>query len=415
MLCLEIYMRKRFVFLKIFYSAIVILSCILAATGVPAAESKLIPEISIKQTYNNNIDFSTTEEKNDLILTVTPILKWNSQTESTVITANAEMDVIRYGKEHNFDRVNHQYSLGYDFRATELLGLNLNSSLIKDTTLETEMEETGLVFKRTKRDFYHINPGLYWYMGEKTRLNLTCAYTRAEYGASRYSDYDIYDGTLELVHTLSEEGATVFAQGGYTYSDYETSDVDNYRFYFGLSYPFTQKLKLTAWAGARYTKSEYEVTEWEFVYWPGTSVIKDYRLVKKTESDKNWGGLGYLALTRAFTDGSVSVGINRDINSSGLGETIVRDRATLDIYYRFTQFMTGRFNSSLSISKSESKYRDTDQELYYLRPSLSWQITERFQAELSYQYSKIEYKKSDTHTDRNIILLRFRIHWKKLI
>ena len=415
MLCLEVYMRKRFVCLKIFRSAIVILSCLLAATGAQAAESKLIPEISIKQTYNDNINFSTTEEKNDLILTVTPILRWNSQTEKTGITANAEMDVIRYGKEHNLDEVNQKYSLGYDFRATELLGLNLNGSLIKDTTLDTEMEETGLVLKRSNRDFYNIKPGLSWYMTEKSQLNLTCAYTSAEYGASGYSDYDIYDGTLELVHTLSKEGATVSAQGGYTGYDYETSNVDNYRLYLGFSYPFTQKLKLTAWAGARYTKSEYELAEWELVYWPGTSIIKDYRIVKKTESDRNWGGLGYLALTRAFTDGSVSVSINRDITSSGLGETIERDRATLDIDYRFTQFITGRFNGSLSRSKSESEYKDTDQELCHLRPSLHWQIAERVLAELAYQYSKIEYKKTDTHADRNIIFLRFRIYWEKLI
>jgi len=384
---------------------------------VRGAESKLIPQISIKETYNDNINFSTTEEKNDLILTVTPILRWNSQTERTGITANAEMDVIRYGKEHNLDEVNQKYSLGYDFRATELLGLNLNGSLIKDTTLDTEMEETGLVLKRTKRHFYHIKPGLSWYMGEKTRLNLTCAYTRAEYEASGYSDYDIYDGTLELVHTLSEEGATVFAQGGYTHSDYETSNVDNYRLYLGLSYPFTQKLKLTAWAGARYTESEYEVTEyvysyWSDLYWP-PRLIDVYR--RKTESDKNVGWITYLALTRAFTHGSGSVSINRDINSSGLGETIERDSATLNIDYRFTQFITGRFNGSLSRSRSESEYNDIDQELYHLRPSLSWQIAERVLAELSYQYSKIEYKKTDTHADRNIIFLRFRIYWEKLI
>ena len=395
MLCLEVYMRKRFVCLKIFHSAIVILSCLLAATGAQAAESKLIPEISIKQTYNDNINFSTTEEKNDLILTVTPILRWNSQTERTGITANAEMDVIRYGKEHNLDEVNQKYSLGYDFRATELLGLNLNGSLIKDTTLDTEMEETGLVLKRTKRHFYHIKPGLSWYMGEKTLLNLTCAYTSAEYEASGYSDYDIYDGTLELVHTLSKEGATVSAQGGYTHSDYETSNVDNYRLYLGLSYPFTQKLKLTAWAGARYTKSEYEVAE--------------------TESDGNWGWLGYLSLNRTIENGSVSVSINRDISPSGVGETIERDRATMDINYRFTQFITGRFNGSLSRSRSESEYRDTDQELYHLRSSLSWQIAERVLAELSYQYSRTEYEKSDRHADRNIIFLRFTIHWEKLI
>lgn len=397
MLFLETYMKKRFVFLRTFQSGIAILSCLLAATGAQAAESMLIPEISIKQTYNDNINFSTTEEKNDLILTVTPILRWNSQTERTGITANAEIDVIRYSKENDLDEINQKYSLGFNFRATELTSLNLNSSLIKDTTLDTEMEQTDLVLKRTKRDFYNIEPGLSWYMGEKTRLNLTCAYTKAEYEASGYSDYDIYDGTMELVHTLSEEGATVSAQGGYKHSDYENSDVDNYSLHLGLSYPFTQKLKLTAWAGARYTKSEYEVTEWE------------------TESDRNWGGLGYLAITRAFADGSVSVAIKREIVPSAKGETIERDRATLDIDYRFTQFITGRFNGSLSRSKSESEDRDTDEELYHLRPSLRWQIAEHALADLSYQYSKTEYKNNNIHADRNIIFLRFTIHWEKLI
>ncbi len=63
MLCLEVYMRKRFVCLKIFHSAIVILSCLLAATGAQAAESKLIPEISIKQTYNDKMGISFTQVK----------------------------------------------------------------------------------------------------------------------------------------------------------------------------------------------------------------------------------------------------------------------------------------------------------------------------------------------------------------
>ena len=392
---------------------LLILSCLLAVTNGQGAESKLIPQISIKETYNDNINFSTTEEKDDLILTITPLLRWDCQTERTRITANAEIDLIRYSKEHNLDEVNQKYSLGYDFRATELFGLNLNGSLIKDTTLDTEMEETSLVLKRTERDFYHIKPGLSWYMTEKTWLNLTCAYTRAQYEDPRYSDYNIYDGSLELVHKLSEEGATVSVHGGYTHYDYETSEVDNYSLHLGLTYPLTEKLKVTAWGGARYTESEYEVAEWEPVYWAETPFIIGYRLVRKTESDRNWGGIADLALTRAFTDGSVSVSINRNITPSGIGETIERDRATLDIDYRLTEFVTGKFHGSFSRSRSESEYKETDEELYHLRPSLSWRIMEHALAELSYQYSKTQYKKTDTDAQRNIIFLRFRIYWEK--
>ena len=217
-----------------------------------------------------------------------------------------------------------------------------------------------------------------------------------------------------FIHYLSR-GATVSAHGGYAHYDYGTSDVDNYRFHLGLTYPFTERLKLTAWAGVRYTESEFEVPGWEPVYLPSTTTIVGHRLVKKSESDTIWGGLGYLALTRALADGSVSVSINRDITSSAWEETIERDRVSLDIDYRFTELIRGRFNGSLSRSRSESKYRDTDEQLYHLRPSLSWRVAERILADLSYQYSRTEYRKTDTHAHRNIIFFRFTIYWEELV
>jgi len=390
-----------------------ILSCLLAASSVQGAESKLIPQISIKETYNDNINFSTSKEKDDLIFNITPLIRWNYQTEKSGTTASAEANILKYSKEKNLDKVNHKYNLTHDFRATELFGLNLNGSLIKDTTLESEMDQTGLVLKRSDRDYYNLTPGISLYLTEKTSLNLNLGYSKAEYEDPRYSDYDIYDGTLELVHTLSEEGATVFAQGGYTHSDYETSNVDNYSLYLGLTYPFTERLKLTAWGGARYTESEYKAMELEPVYLSGTFI--GYRLVTRTESARNVGWITYLALTRAFTHGSGSVSINRDITSSGYGETIERDRATLSIDYSLAEFITGRFSGSWSRSRSESRYKDTDEQLYNLRPSLSWQIMEHGKAELSYQYSMIEYMNTDTNAERNTIFLSFTIYWEKLI
>ena len=370
-----------------------ILSCLLVASSVRGAESKLIPQISIKETYNDNINFSTSKEKDDLIFTITPLIRWNYQTEKSGTTASAEANILKYSKEKNLDKVNHKYNLTHDFRATELFGLNLNGSLIKDTTLESEMDQTGLVLKRSDRDYYNLTPGISLYLTEKTSLNLNLGYSKAEYEDPRYSDYDMYNGTLELVHTLSKEGASVSAQGGYTHSDYETSNVGNYRLHIGLNCPFTEKLKLTAWAGVRYTESEYEIRE----------------------SDRNRGWLTYLALTRAFTHGSGSVSINRDITSSGYGETIERNRATLSLDYRLAEFITGRFSGSWSRSRSESQYKDTDEQLYNLRPSLRWQIMEHGKAELSYQYSMVEYMNTDTNAERNTIFLSFTIYWEKLI
>jgi polysaccharide export outer membrane protein len=378
-------------------------------------QARLIPRITITETYNDNINLSTIEEKDDLISIISPSLKSNHQTERTQTTADVELDVIRYSKEDNLNKVNQKYSIGFDFRVTELIGLNFNGSLIKDTTLDTEMQETGLVLKRSDRDFYNVRPGISWNLTKATSINLNLGYSNAQYEDPDYSDYKIYNETLELVHAISKQGTTAFAQGGHAHYDYETSDIDNYRLHLGLTYPFSERLKLTAWAGARYTESEYDVVEWEPVYWQGTPIIMSYRLVRRTELKRNWGWLIYFALTKTLTHGSVSMSINRDITPSGRGETIERDRVILGLDYRFTEFITGRFSGSWSRSRSESQYRETDEQFYTLRPSLSWQIMEHTVTELSYQYTRIENMNTGTHGDRNIILLSFNIHWEKLI
>ena len=364
-----------------------ILSCLFVASSVQGAESKLIPQISIKETYTDNIDFSRIEEKDDWIFTITPLIKLDYQTERARTIANAQFDVIEYSKEENLDTVYQKYNLTHNFRATELFGLILNGSLIKDSTLESEMDETGLFLKQTDRNFYNIRPGISLYLTEMASLNINLGYSKAEYEALWYSDYDRYDADLKFVHTLAKEGATVSAHGSYTLSDYETYNVNIYRLYLSLSYPFPEKWKLTAWAGAWHTESDF---------------------------DRNLGWLTYLALTRAFTQGSGSVTINRDITPSGYGETIERYRTTLSLDYRLSEFITGRFSGSWSRSKSVSQYKNTDEQLYNLRPSLSWQIMEHGKAELSYQYSVIEYMKTDTNAERNTIFLSFTIYWEKL-
>ncbi len=389
-----------------------IIACLLISSNVRGAESKLNSRISIKETYNDNINFSNREKKDDFIFTITPLLRWNCQTEKTWTTANAKLDVIRYSEKDDLDKINQQYNLSHDYRATELFSLKIDGSFIKDTTLESD---TDLGFTQSDRDSYNVRPGISLYLTEANSLSLNFGYSETNYEDSRYSDYNIYDGTMDFVHIISEEGTTISAQGGYVYYDNKTAKIDNYKLHIGLIYPFTEKLKLTAFVVARYTASEYEVLESEPVYWPGTSFIIDYRSVKKTESDTSWGWLSSLALTRVFTHGSVSLGINRELTPSGYGEIIERDRATLSLDYSFTELFTGSFSGSWTRSESESKYRDTDEQSYTLRPSLKWRIMEHTVTELSYQYRKIENINTDANVDRNTIFLGLIIYWDNFI
>jgi len=397
----------KYELLILWFLALIVLSSVTTAIS---AETKLTPGLSVRETYDDNIDFTQRNKIDDYITTITPSLDINRQGEKSRIGASASASVIRYSEEDRLDRTDQHYNLAADYILTPLFTINAKGSYIRDITTESELEETGLRYERTvERKASRFQPGLVWKISEADSLSLNSGYSEIRYdepsylGYDDYSDYDSYNGGLVWSHVISNKGSTFFINSGYAYTDYKkTSDkTANYSLYSGFNFLFGPKWSTNLWAGARRTISDYY------------QIMPDK--TKKEWTERNWGSIGSISLVRSFEKGSVSAGLSRDIAFSGKYETVERTLASMNFNYRLTRRLNGALSGSWSSSKSESDYGNTDEDFYSFSSSLSYQILSRTTAMVSYSHSKSEDHYDNTRAGRNVVFLQITTYLERLL
>ena len=411
-----------------FISLLLVFTVSLVPAVLWGGEIKIIPGIAVKETYNDNLDFvrkdhPTLDEMDDFITTYTPSLILHRNTERSKIKLNAKVDIEDYHHENDLDDVGQHYGLTYEYILSPLLVIDFKSSFKRDTTLESELEESGVTYRRTDRESYRIQPGLVWKITEVDSLNFSYNFSKTSYDFYSYSDYTNNDVTITWDHQLSPRGTTWFFSGGYNITDYDDRkitpydddyEVTTYSVYSGFNLPLDEKWEVNLWGGIRRTISEYGI--FSVVMVPALSP-PFFAWEREEKTEKNWGGIGSLAVKRHFERGLISAEINRNIFPSGSGGTIERGRIRVNLSYRLTDLLTGRLGGSWTDSQSESDYGNKDEDYYSVTPSFSYRLGEKLTATLSYTYSEKKYNniKDNNKAYRNLVFLQITAHFDNLI
>jgi len=369
---------------------------------------KLIPQVTMKHEYTDNVNFGSANEEGDWIFTLSPCIKLKHNTLKNELNAEAEISFLEYTKKDELDTVNQKYKLFYDFQGTELFNINFLSSFIRDTTLDSEIEESGLVFRRQGRKKHNIKPIFSWVFTEKTSLDFSYDNTKVWYDCQQdYSNFQIQDTMVQVLHKMKDARKVLLWQIGYSRYNFEynldrsdTDYTDSYRSLLGAEYEYSQIFKITAQTGLRYTRM---------------------RFLNGTRGDIKRKGFGLLGFTSEYPGGLITLTFSRDIVSSGLyGEIIEQNKVILDAHQRINKFLTGDFKARWNDSKSESDFWDTDSDYYYLSSSLSYRLMRQASISLRYIHDEIyNHQKiiNDQETDRkqkrNTIYLQLRIFWEQ--
>lgn len=391
---------------------ILILLVNFGVSDVSGSEIKLTPKISIQETYNDNIDFTSKNEIDDFITVFTPSLNFVRDTEKSHIKFNASAGIEDYQDENNLDDVIHYYDLTSGYNLSSLIMIDFFSSFRRDTTLDEELETTGLILERSDRESYRIQPGITWNITEVDSLGFNFNFTKTRYDRESYTDYDNYDGTISWNHLISPTGTTYFISAGYNLTDYNDADVETYSLYSGFNLPLDPEWELNCWGGIRRTINKYDT----YLLMPYPEPPFFY-FARDDKTRRDWGGIGLFLIKRSFEKGSLLAEISRNIIPSGSGGTLERDRARLNISYRITDILTARLGGSWTDSQSESSNWNSDEEYYSFNSSLTYRLGEKITATLSYTRSEKDYKNrsSDTKADRNVVFIKITSYWEKLL
>jgi hypothetical protein len=355
-------------------------------TASHAAEVTLVPSLRATIEYNDNVTFARTQEIDDFVGTFTPGFDLNYKTALTDLSSSAQLDFLKYLDESSLDTVNQRYVVKGGYKVTERTKVTGDFSYIRDTTLDSELQETGVLVDRKDRKRFMGGGGVLYNLNEITEFGVKYDYADTSYQSKQFVDYDIHSMVVSLNRQLKSQRDLVTVEPYYWRTESDASNVDNYGLSFGWNHVFTELLSFTAFLGARYSQFDFKLTQSQFFVDPTTGLIY-VTYEKVNQSDSDWGWVADVSCKYEGETFIVRGGYLRDLTYSSYGEPLERQRFYLTLNRSITERLGVALTGSLYFTQSRGAFNDEDSTYIELAPSLNYKLTERAVLSCAYQYA----------------------------
>ena len=210
--------------------AFLLLLCMNAARFVYAAESGFHPYISLKEEYNDNIDLTPTNQRDDFITTVQPGIRYSNMGKQAGVDLNYALGAVFYNDQSNLNYISHDASLDAKYLTSAHINFYLKESFIlSDNPYEREYfttieENKFMPGKTTERSPYWRNvvaPTIEYQFGPEDRLGIN--YRNNIYQAESIYDQDSREDYINPFFSYwFDKQNGISLQYGLTYGDFET-------------------------------------------------------------------------------------------------------------------------------------------------------------------------------------------------
>lgn len=373
------------------------------ATGF-AAEWSLLPSMSTKGYYNDNLLLTPLAHDPTYGYWISPKVEFSGKTERLEVSSKAALDFVDYygGEPNRFTNIFVPLTMRY---RTEKDEWGFTGGFTRDNTLMGELLTTGVVLRFTQRNLWNLNPTWTRTITEKLAFQSSFQFSDVSYQDGlrlRLVDYQVFGGSAGFLYHLTERD-DIQVTG--TYSNFHTMNAP-----FGLraSYPgamlsfthnFTERLKGTAYGGPRFVGS--------------TTVTNGLSLNAR---DTIW--VYGATLTQQFERASLQVSVTRDIFPSGFGLLIQTDRIGALASYDLTDTLTASMDVAGYLVSGATNLSQggtlQEQRLFYLTPKLAWHFAEWWRLEASYSYRRRDVETFAEPAKSNMLMLMLTYYPPKL-
>lgn len=365
----------------------------LSVPGTVLAATVLTPGIQVRAEYDDNVLFSRENQLDDLIARFNPSLGISYRTEKLSSDTLMSIDVQRYIEESQLSREDIFFDTGLDYRATERFSTNANFSYRLDSTLESELDETGLVVgDLSDRQRISGGGGVVYYLTELQNLEFNFSLGSTDYDRETSVDYDSASVDVRWNRSLRNQRGVVTLQPYWSETKSDVSQVDTYGLLVGWARRLTEKWTLSAFLGGRYTTTEYSLARPVLVqdtrFLPAVVFRIDQEVTTEEESD--WGGVADISLTWTNETWNMKASFNRDLSYSTQGDPIDRDRFGFSVGKNVSKRFAAHMDTALYFTQNEGRFSEQDSTSFRFSPHIVYRITEdhRFRAGYIYSYFK---------------------------
>lgn len=366
--------------------------------AMAAAERlRFTPSVAARAGYDDNILFNFNETISDSYFSIKPGIRGDYGTRRLQLGMDAYTDIIRYSQEQELDVENYWLEFNGRYKATERLAVTGEVSYRKDTTLDSELEETGRVGRRDNRDRYRGIVGFSYELNEISGVEAEYEYAQTLYEQPTVDvidprlDREVHGVIVPFYWWLNSRLDRVSFGPGYSRAGLEdNTTIDYYNLNMGWTHIFDETLRFRGRVGYGYTQTNPE----------------------SGEERLNRAGTADLSLTKFGAAYSYRVGYRSQIRLSSAGELIEIDRLYISLKKNVTERFRFLFTGNLYGSRPVEAFDQVDRVYFDLKPEFRYYITENLSSSLAYRYSK-EYNRElpdNPERDRNIV--EFRLNYQ---
>lgn len=369
-----------------------------------AAEWSIVPSLSTKAYYNDNLLLTPLPHDPTYGYSISPSTDFSGKTERLDVTGKATLDFVNYYGGETTQFTNMYFPLTVRYR-TERDEWGFSGGFTRDNTLLGELLTTGVVLRFTQRNLWNLNPSWTRMITESLSFQSSFQFSDASYqDALRVGlvDYQVFGGSAGFLYHLTERDDVQLAG---TYTNFHTTNAPvGLRAYypgalFTYSHAFTEGLKLTVYGGPRFLSS--------------TSQSAGFG---QTTKDTIW--LYGATLSQQFEQVNVQLSMTRDIFPSGFGLLVQTDRIGALVSYNVTERLAMSLDAAAylvtgAISQSGGRSL-SEQRLLYFTPRMTWRFSEWWAAEASYGYRLRDADALNEPVVSNMLTLMLTYHPPKL-
>ena len=370
-----------------------------------ASETYFSSYLKLKGGYDSNIAFTYYNPEEDFIAVVSPFFYLNYKTSRTACYSKVGLDFYEYAKHTKLNTVNQYYEVKGDYLLKENLKVYGKASFIKDTTLQSELQETGIVHVREGRKRYNLTLGSEYFIDELNQLSLEISGARTEYAWKYYVDYNTINVSTKLQHQMKTQRDFLIFNLYYTNTNSEASKVNQSGFIIGWKHLLSETTNFVISSGACYSIMNYYVYYQSIIFnssvWPPFQVI----IVKKRQTDKEWNYLFNFFIQKQEEKLNYFLGGNHNLIYSSFGETVKRTLFFGKISYKWTPRLSSLFSLNYYITYSEGRIYKEDNRYVTFRSRVRYALRKNCFFEFLYSYSYFDNRVRNHIFDRNQVWL----------
>ena len=408
-----------------------------AALPLSAAEWAFEPGVDARYRYDDNFRL---QRDNEIDVNEGALRAWadfSRRTARSELTGSAEVTDRRFD-EDGLDTTDLRFDILSFYNLSPRQRVNLDFNLIKDTTLDSLLEETGIVFDRTDRTRATLTPGWIYSYDEKTQLSASASLADVQYddaGArTGLGDYRNYSLNLSAARMFSPRTQLILAAGASRFErDDNSIESDNQQLTLGFDHQYSERISLGGSLGARRTETTlrqgafvcpagFDRTDFfEFLVTGApcidraTGATANLIQTTFTTESSSTGFVGNLNASYDLERGSVSLSANRSVQPNAFSGTTVTDSVVAMVEHRFSERLQADLRVQWTRSEDSSDNNlSLDQSFIRVTPGLRWRLSRDWSFRASYRYTEQSRENTDEDATGNAVTLSLIYQWPKM-